>query len=128
MSLFRTDSVTLSYVSVEAAKKWWVDAFDCKQVKVPEQWDCPLPSDVALKFPGDSERTILLSDAAEVQQAGFDRSSTVTPIIFSDKLKKAHEQLSTRGVLTGPIQEDGVTQFFETHDVEGHPIEICKEP
>ena len=49
MVLFRTDSVTLSYSDVEAAKRWWVNAFDCKQVKVPPEWDNPLPSDVALR-------------------------------------------------------------------------------
>jgi hypothetical protein len=128
MALFRTDLVTLCYASMEAAKKWWIDAFDCKQVIVPPEWDSPLPSDVALKLPGDSEPTILLSSQAEVQQAGFDRSSTVVPIIFSDRLKKAYELLSSRGVLAGPIQEDSQTQFFEIRDLEGHPIQICKEP
>ena len=49
MASFRTDSVTLSYSDVEAAKRWWVNAFDCKQVKVPPEWDNPLPSDVALR-------------------------------------------------------------------------------
>ncbi len=128
MSLFRTDSIAFVYSSVENAKQWWVRAFDCKQVKVPTDWDSPLPSDVALKLPGDSEPTILLSDRAEVEQAGFDRSSAVVPIIFTDKLKKAHEQLSDRGVLSGPIQDGGDTHFFEIRDPEGNVIEISEEP
>jgi len=126
--LFRTDSIALVYSSVEQATQWWVSTFDCKQVKVPADWDNPLPSDVALKLPGDSEPTILLSDRVEVEQAGFDRTSTVIPIIFTDKLKKVHEQLSNRGVLSGPIQEDGVVQFFEIRDPEGNAIEISEEP
>ena len=95
---------------------------------MPPDWDNPLPSDIALKLPGDAAPTILLNDRAEVQQTGFDRSSPVVPVIFSDKLKNAHEQLSSRGVLAGPIQDNGETQFFEVRDIEGNVIEICKEP
>jgi len=128
MSLFRTDSVALSYSNIEEAKRWWISAFDCKQVKVPPDWDNQLPSDVALKMVGDSEPTILLSNRAEVTQAGFDRSASTVPVIFSDKLKKAYEHLTRRGVLAGPIQSDGETEFFEVRDSEGNVIEICKEP
>ncbi len=128
MALFRSDSVVLWYSNVDAAKNWWVNAFDCKQAKVPTDWDNPLPSDVALKLPGYDEPTVLLSDRTEAKQAGIDRSSSVVPVIFSDKLKKAHEHLSSRGVLPGPIQSGGDTEFFEIRDIEGNVIEICKEP
>ncbi len=127
MALFRTDSVTLCYTNVEAAKQWWINAFDCKQVKIPPEWDSSLPSDVALRLPDHDQPTVLLSARTEVEQAGFDRSSIV-PVIFSDKLKKAHERLSSRGVLAGPIQSDSETEFFEVRDTEGNVIEICKEP
>jgi hypothetical protein len=40
----------------------------------------------------------------------------------------AHEHLSGRSVLAGPIQDGGGMQFFEIRDTEGHLIEICKEP
>ncbi len=69
MPLFYTDSVTLAYSNVEGAKRWWIDAFDCKVARVPPDWDCPLPSDVALQLPGHSAPTILLSAKAEVEQA-----------------------------------------------------------
>jgi hypothetical protein len=128
MALFRTDSVALVYSSVEQAKQWWVNAFDCKEAKVPLDWDNSLPSDVALKLPGYSEPTILLSDRAEVEQAGFDRTSTVVPIIFSDKVKKAYEHFCSRAIVAGPIQSDSETQFFEIRDNEGNAIEICEEP
>ncbi len=128
MALFRTDSVCLSYSNVELAKQWWFTAFECEQVKVPSDWDNPLPSDVALKLPGDSQATVLLSDQAELAQAGFDRSSPTVPVIFSDKLKKAHDLLSNRGIAASRIQGDGESEFFEVRDIEGHVIEICKEP
>ena len=128
MGLFHTDSVALSYSNVDAAKQWWIDAFACRVVRVPQDWDNPLPSDVALTLPGDSEPTILLSAQSEVEQARLDRPSAVTTVIFCDKLKKAHEHLSSRGILAGPIQDGGDMQFFEIRDPEGHLIEICKEP
>jgi catechol 2,3-dioxygenase-like lactoylglutathione lyase family enzyme len=128
MGPFHTDSVTLSYADVDAAKKWWIDTFGCKVVSVPPDWDNPLPSDVALTLPGDREPTILLSAQSEVEQARFDRPSPVASVIFCEKLKKALEHLSSRGVLAGPIQDGGDMQFFEIRDSEGHLIEICKEP
>jgi catechol 2,3-dioxygenase-like lactoylglutathione lyase family enzyme len=128
MGLFRADSVALSYSNVEAAKQWWVDTFGCKVVRVPQNWDNPLPSDVALTLPGDNEPTILLSAQSEMAQARFERPSLVATSIFCTKLKKAHEHLSSRGVLAGPIQDGGDMQFFEIRDPEGHLIEICKEP
>jgi catechol 2,3-dioxygenase-like lactoylglutathione lyase family enzyme len=128
MPSFHADSVALSYSNVEAAKQWWIKVFDCKVEKVPPDWDNPLPSDVALKFPSEREPTILLNAIAEVEQAGFDRPSPVASVIFCDKLKKAYDQLSSRGIPVGPIQDGGDMQFFEIRDPEGHLIEICKEP
>jgi hypothetical protein len=97
-------------------------------VRVPQDWDNPLPSDVALILHGDGEPTILLNAQSEVDEAHFDRPPPVATVIFCDKLKKAHEHLSSRGVLAGPIQDGGDMQFFEIRDTEGHLIQICKEP
>ena len=128
MALFYTDSVTLAYANVEAAKLWWIDAFDCKVVSVPSDWDCTLPSDVALQLPGHDAPTILLNSRAEVEQAGFDRPSPVASVMFCNKLNKGYDHLTSRGVLLGPIQDGGDTRFFEIRDPEGNLIQICKEP
>jgi hypothetical protein len=127
MALFRTDSVSLCYSNIEAAKQWWIDAFGCKASRVPKDWDISLSSDVALTFPGDDVPTILLSVQAEAEQAGLERSSPMVSVIFSDKLKKAHEHLSRHGVPAGPIQDRGDMQFFEVRDGEGHLIQICED-
>src|SRR2546430_17559494 len=103
MSLFRTDSLVLCYSNVAVAKQWWIETFDCRPAKIPADWDNPLPSDIALKLPGDAEPTILLSDRAEVQKAGFERQND-HPIIFSDRLKKAREYLLRKDKAVGPIQ------------------------
>jgi hypothetical protein len=107
MGLFYADSVALTYSNIEAAKQWWIATFGCKIMRVPPDWDNPLLSEVALTLPGDSQPTILLSAQSEVEQARFDRPSPVATVIFCDKLKKAHEHLSSRGVLAGPIQDGG---------------------
>jgi hypothetical protein len=123
MGLFHTDSVALTYSNVDSAKQWWIDTFGCKVVRVPQEWDNPLPSDVALTLPGYSEPTILLSARSEVEEAHFDRPAPIATVIFCDKLKKAHEHLSNRGVLIGAIQDGNDMQFFEIRDTEGHLIE-----
>jgi glyoxalase/bleomycin resistance protein/dioxygenase superfamily protein len=128
MPLFYTDSLTLAYSDVEGAKRWWIDAFGCKVVREPSGWDCPLPSDVALQLPGHDAPTILLNAEAEVEQAGYERPSPLGSVIFCEKLKKGHEQLASRGVPVGPIQDGGDTQFFEIRDTEGNVIQVCKEP
>ncbi|HET9742890.1 MAG TPA: VOC family protein [Terriglobales bacterium] len=126
MALFGTDSLVLRYSNLEQAKRWWMDAFDCKAVRVPSEWDDPLPSDVALKLPGYDEPTILLSDRTGAEQAHLDRSVAV-PVIFSSRLRKAHEHLSRRGITVGQIQGDEAPHFFEIRDIEGNVIEICEE-
>ncbi|MGH2360332.1 MAG: VOC family protein [bacterium] len=125
--LFETESLVFCYSNVEAAKRWWMEAFDCKQVALPEYWDDPLPSDVALQMPGDAEPMVLLCDRGEVERGQRAMPATV-PIIFSGKLRKAYEHLLNRGVLTGPIQDSGDTRFFEVRDLEGNVIEICSGP
>lgn len=121
-----TDSIVMYCSSVEVAKRWWVEKLDCKQVKLPN-WDNPLPSDVALLLPGAEEPSILLTDRAEVKNAGFPVPTTV-PILFTNKLKKVQEYLAAKSVPVGPIQDGGDTEFFEIRDPDGNVIEICKEP
>ncbi|HVH89690.1 MAG TPA: hypothetical protein VM912_23435 [Terriglobales bacterium] len=97
MSLFRSaDSISLVYSNVELAKQWWINAFDCQPVPLPEEWDNPLRSDVALKFRGEHAAMVLLSDKSE-----RDEPMPTVPIIFSDRVQKAHEYLRNRGVLPG---------------------------
>ena len=127
MPMFWTDSLAVSCKNVELTKRWWIDSFDCKPTTVPADWDCPLPSNVALKLPGHDRPTILLNDSAEVRAAGYERAND-HPIIFCRNVSKAHDHLRRRGVAAGPIQQTGGTEFFEIHDPEGTTIEICEEP
>jgi hypothetical protein len=125
---FWTDSIVLSYSNLEAAKKWWIDTFSCKAVKVPKEWDNQLPSDVALQLPNHDNPTILLCSKAEIEQANLGTPSAVVSDIFCNKLEKARNQLTQRGVTAGPIQDGGDMKFFEIRDLEGNLIQICQEP
>src|SRR5271165_569311 len=127
MPLFWTEYIALCCTNVAACKKWWIEAFDCKEAKVPANWDDTLPSDVALTLPGGDVPTIGLSALEEVRQAGYERSNGHF-VIFCSKFKKAHEHLQRRGATPGQIQESAGTEFFEIRDPEGNVIEICKEP
>ena len=118
----------MTYCDVEAGKRWWIETFDCKQVKVPADWDEILPSDVALKLPGEENPAICLSAKSEVEARNLNRSSAKVPIIFSGNLKKAYEHMASRGVSAAMIQEDGETRFFEIRDLESNILEICEEP
>jgi hypothetical protein len=122
MPLFWTDSIVMSYSDVNAAKQWWITAFDCKQVPVPDDWDEPLPSDIAPQFSGDDVPRVLLSSRSE------GREPSGHPSIFTGKLKKAYDHLRNCGILAGAIHADGGTELFEISDPEGNVIEVCKEP
>src|SRR5580704_5559934 len=106
MPLFWADSIALCCNNVGIVKKWWIDSFDCKEAPLPAEWDCQLPSDAAIKLPGQKEPTILLSDWAEVRDAGYARSNGHA-VVFCSKLAAAQQHLSGKGVVTGPIQDGG---------------------
>ncbi len=126
MALFWTgDCIALACADVKASKEWWRTVFGCTEAK-PRDDDAPLPSNVALKLPGHEVRAILLSDRAELEQAGF--SATEHPILFTRKLSKALDYLRERGAIAGPIEESGGTEFFEIRDLDGNVIEVCTEP
>jgi hypothetical protein len=127
MALFYTDFLSLACSNVQTEKQWWITTFEAKETKLPVDWECPLPSDVALKLPGDDQPTILLSDRVEIELAGYERQYG-HPLVFCTNLRKAHEYLKGRNATAGPIQDGGGTQFFEVRDPEGNTIEICNEP
>ena len=127
MGMFHVDSVSIDCTSVDTARQWWIQMFDCRAVKPPENWDNPLPSDVALTLPGYDEPAILLVSEAERRLAGYARSEE-RPIVFCKKVKKARDFLERKGANPTPIKEQGGAKFFEIQDPEGNTIEICEEP
>jgi catechol 2,3-dioxygenase-like lactoylglutathione lyase family enzyme len=51
------------------------------------------------------------------------------PILFTKRIEAAHEEFSSKGINTEPIQSDsGGNRFFRFRDLEGNAIEVCHEP
>src|SRR5436853_7178135 len=102
MALFSTEFIAFTCSNPQAVKQWWIKTFDCTEVEPPQDWDDPLPSDIALKMPGAELTNMLLRDLAEVRAAGYERADEHS-ILFCSKLKNAAEWLRARGVATGPV-------------------------
>ena len=105
MPLFWTDPIVMSYSDVNAAKQWWITAFDCKQVPVPEDWDEPLPSDVALKLSGDD----------------FPTGPPQQPVRRTRALRPS-DHLHRQGKVREPIA-DGVCEINTIH-IAGHLVSV----
>ena len=43
-------------------------------------------------------------------------------------MPKGSVRVELTRIFAGPIKDGGDIQFFEIRDIEGHLIEICKEP
>jgi catechol 2,3-dioxygenase-like lactoylglutathione lyase family enzyme len=51
------------------------------------------------------------------------------PMLFTRNLRKIHQDLVSKGINPGPIQEDtGGNHFFRFQDLERNEIEVCLEP
>lgn len=74
MALFATDSITLCCGNVQLEKQWWIETFDRKQTRVPVDWDCPLPSDVALKLPGAKSAIRKATPSRSVKSPDYSRA------------------------------------------------------
>jgi len=51
------------------------------------------------------------------------------PILFTKRIEAAREEFASKGIATGPIENDsGGNRFFRFRDLEGNEIEVCTEP
>jgi hypothetical protein len=87
MAFFWTEFISFDYANLDAAKRWWIEVFEAKQVPLPE-WDDPLPSDIALKLPRfASEPSILRRDRSEAGPAE-DAIPARNQMIFCEQFEK----------------------------------------
>ena|SRR6185436_19360325 len=114
-------SISICYSDIQAAR-----CMGSTETRVSQDWDCPLPSDIALKLPMNKEPTILLSDQREALASGYERSNTHT-VIFCSNLVRAREWLRDRGAEPGPTRSGAGPDYFEVCDPEGNIIEICQD-
>jgi hypothetical protein len=95
---------------------------DCRELTIPPDWDDPLPSDIALKFPGTDAPTVLLGSRSE------GRESSEHPVIFTRKLTKAYEHLRGRGVVKTAVHQEWGTEMFEISDLKAISLRYAKNP
>jgi predicted enzyme related to lactoylglutathione lyase len=85
---------------------------------------------------GINYRYAVLCPADEEDGSGFvleenggpGSSAGNVPVIFTNRLDKAHEMLERRGVVVGPVHDDGGgTRYFEFRDSEANVVEVCSE-
>jgi catechol 2,3-dioxygenase-like lactoylglutathione lyase family enzyme len=51
------------------------------------------------------------------------------PIVFTKRIEACRQEIASRGVTVGPIQQDsGGNSFFQFHDCDDNKIEVCIEP
>ena len=85
---------------------------------------------------GSTYRYVLLCPADEEDGSGFvleenggpGSSTGNVPIIFTNRIDNAHELLESRGVVVGPIRDDGgESRYFEFRDCDANLVEVCSE-
>lgn len=94
---------------------------------MPADWDCILPSDVALTLP---EMSHLPSRSAIGRKFGG-RDMSGRMVTRSSSAASSRKPMSTyeaEARRLDPSKEGGGTEFLEVQDPESNVIEICKEP
>lgn len=112
------DVVLLTVRDLNAASAWYQEKLGCRPVSFEEDT-------VVFEFePGQPNLVIGLPAPGTESDC-----RPVVPVFYAKNLKKAHEILSQRAVLAGPIQQDrGGNPFFECQDPDGNAFEICQAP
>jgi len=118
MALFRPAGTNyIPVLDLSSAASWYVDKFGLRQH--PTKFD-------------DGQRGVELSDSDELFFVLGPRglpADDETPMLYTSRIDKARNYLSSRGVNVGEIQRDRQgTRFFEIRDLENNLIEIVDEP
>lgn len=119
MSLLRAGAPNYIGVrDIQAAGAWYAEKLGLRPIKIgmDDCEDC-----IALGF-GKEEYAITLGPIGP-------SSEEFTHSFVTGNIKKAREQLHSRGIEVTEIRQDRQgTQFFEMHDLERNLIEITEEP
>lgn len=118
MSLFTPAGTNyIPVLDLAAASSWYAEKFGLR----------PRPT----KF-DDGEKSIELHASEELYFVLGPRevpTDDETPMLYTSRIQKARDYLSSRSVEVGEIQQDRQgTRFFEMRDLEGNLIEISEEP
>lgn len=103
---------------VATASPWYSEKFGLRKLAAPEQ----IRTDgAAFRFNEKTHPVVLVPRDLVAPRP--------VPVFFSTKLGKVRDALISRGVSTGPVQQDRQgTRFFELFDAEGNTVEISERP
>lgn len=115
-------SITIGAKQVDRAVAWYCTNFRFSS-------ETTYTGEVYVGYPssdGDIRRFILI---VPIPEGRTEAVVSKHPILFTRNLKKAYEDLVSKGVVVSPIQRDsGGNHFFEFQDSEGNKVEMCLEP
>ncbi len=115
-SLLRIPAST--YVGVRDARSasdWYIDKLGMRKLALSAE------GTVTLKFKAEDKPLILVP-----RDKYYPRP---TPMLYTSKIQKAKEVLSSRGLHAGMIEQDRQgTHYFDVRDSEGNLIEVSEEP
>ncbi|OXS62127.1 putative enzyme related to lactoylglutathione lyase [Bacillus sp. V-88] len=107
----KIDTVHIQVKNLKKAQHWYGEVLELEQV---------FDSGKYLVFKiGVGETTLTI-------QEGEVRSSSVTPILFSDALEETRLKLLEKNVKAGEIEVDEDVTYFEFHDMDGNRFEVCQ--
>jgi len=118
MSLFRRCGTNyIPVLDLSSTASWYADKFGLRQY--PTKFD-------------DGQKGVELSDSEEIFFVLGPRdlpTDDETPMLYSSRIEKARNHLSSRGVSIGEVQRDRQgARFFEIRDLENNVVEIVEEP
>ena len=120
-SFYFGDNISVGVRDLQRAVNWYQEKLSLRLSSLKVQ-DC----DALLSFDRDDSIGVALMVIRPGQAEAY---VSEHPILFTKKIKEAHQELTSRGVSVGPIQKDsGGNSFFQFQDLDGNPIEICLEP
>lgn len=108
--------------NIPAAQKWYAEKFGFKYAAPHGD------GDEACTVLGYSKDNIVISLADASANPNLESVPERPPIIFANKLDRAHESLMSKGVQVDPVEADsGGNRFFRFRDLDGNKIEICED-
>jgi len=102
--------------NIDSVSPWYIEKLGLRKLAQAPPAE---PSAAILRFKADGNSIILTT------RSGFQTART--PILFTRKIDKMREVMSSRGVDPGPVERDrqGI-RFFQIQDPEGNAIEIVE--
>lgn len=116
--------IVIGAKNMERAIEWYTLVFNF----TAEQYD-GRSGEVSMGYGSNDRKIIPIVTLVAIRDGQSEAAVGRHPILFTHNLKKAQKNLLSKGLSSGPIQQDqGGNHFFEFQDSEGNKVEMCLEP